>query len=605
MMRKIVHIALFWVCLFGHHQLFAKTILIDSTFKKVEIYNALKQTQQQESQFIQDSFSLKNNSSESKVVYLSIIHPTADSISLKIGNINILLGNKIQAKKLKYKYYNRVYVVTLLPNETKNIQVKIQKKWQYENCRIVLNDKNTFIKNSNHDNFFLGIFFGILFMYFLLLICFYIFSKSSFFIIYSAINFFLLLLILQYSGIGKVYFWSSNTLIQEHITAFAILSYFSAHILFIRTFFDIQFKNDYSQVILKSLLYAFLFFILIYVIQIVNNSITFEHTILFYFIVNGLLIFYVGIVVLLCYLSYKSTHRREVVWVLSIAVFHLLNWLLFINNEFAFIKFLNPINNFRFFTSNLYISEINFYFSMLEYFVITVFIAINYHQLIKQNNLSSQRLEFLQKKNINTFIIGQEEERDKLSEEINLTINKDIQELKAHLKAFKPSNDEKNIMAAVLKDIDKTMLDINNITHNYVAPDLQQMPLIKIISTATERISAELNLHYQFSNVENNFTLSPVANINIYRILQEISNNILKHAQAKNVDIIVQRDVDILQIIIKDDGIGITSTNDNNKGIGLMNIESRVNGLNGHFYVQSNNKKGISFHLIFRLNYII
>ena len=59
------------------------------------------------------------------------------------------------------------------------------------------------------------------------------------------------------------------------------------------------------------------------------------------------------------------------------------------------------------------------------------------------------------------------------------------------------------------------------------------------------------------------------------------------------------------QIIIKDDGIGITSTNDNNKGIGLMNIESRVNGLNGHFYVQSNNKKGISFHLIFRLNYII
>jgi len=589
------------VLLFSLHavNIFSKDINVDEHFTSIDIYNSLLNDSTSHDDIVLDIF-VKNKTDEEQQLYLSIINPTIDNIVIKEDTNIVILGDVVRFTQRKFKHNNHVYPFLLKQNESKRINIKILKQWQAVNFRVNLSSENTFIKTTNHDNFFMGIFYGIVFMYLLLLICFYIFSKSNFFIIYLTINSFMVLIFFQYSGIGYQFMWFFSASIQKYITVFAVIGYFTAHMYFIRSFFTLQFKTNFSGFLLKTFIVILVLFGIITLMQLYNRSYGYILPNMYYLLINGSFLLYGLMVIALCIYTYYESKRRETIWVLIGMLLHISNWMIFINNEYAMLKPLNYLADFKFFPSNNFVPQTNFIITMLEVFVITVFISINYHKLIKQNNISTQRLDFLQKRNINTFVVGQEDEREKISAQIGTAISDDILQLKKSLLQLQ-QHDEKKIIPVVLNDIDKTLEDIKNITSNYVAPNMQQMKLAELISTATEKIFTETDLQYDFSKIPVNFQLNAVANINLYRVMQEISNNILKHAYAANVTISAIKDSKTLQIKITDDGVGFTDFAPKSKGIGLMNIESRMTSLNGNFYVLSNVQKGSTIHLIMPL----
>jgi len=90
---------------------------------------------------------------------------------------------------------------------------------------------------------------------------------------------------------------------------------------------------------------------------------------------------------------------------------------------------------------------------------------------------------------------------------------------------------------------------------------------------------------------------SPETKIAIYRIFQESLNNVVKHAHATNISIIVKREDDRICFIIEDDGIGFNIHQDvmpvrKKRGLGLAAINERVKMLGGSFDVQSTKGKG-------------
>jgi signal transduction histidine kinase len=580
--------------------LYGFEVQIGEKFSSKELYNALTDSVPPQHANKGLHFTIKN-SERKRQVYLSIVNPTIDKIIINDGVHISELGDLTRFTKRRFKHINHVYPLVLQPNETREIELTVLKQWQSVNFRVVLSTENTFIKTTNHDNFFIGIFYGILFMFLLLLICFYIFSKSNFFLIYLAINFFMLLIFFQYSGTGNQFIWFYSATVQKYITAIAAIGYLTAHLTFVRTFFAMRFHSNFLEFIYKILVFILVLFAVIFFIQLYNRNYGYLHTNIFYFMIVGFFLLYGGTVIGLCIFSYMESRRREILWVMIGMLFHISNWILFINNEFAILRPLNLIDNFRLFPSNIFIPQVNYFITMLEMFIVAIFIAVNYHNLIRQNNLSSQRLEYLQKRNINTFVLGQEAERDKISSEIGTVISNDILHLRASLLKFNAKNEDQKVIPAVLKDIEKTLEDINNITSNYMAPDMQQMKLTELITTATDKLYAEIKTLYNFERIPLSLQLNAVANINLYRILQEISNNILKHAKAKNVIVSAIKDNKSLQIKISDDGVGFSENTSENKGIGLMNIESRINSLNGNFYVLSNEKTGSTVHLIMSL----
>ena len=83
------------------------------------------------------------------------------------------------------------------------------------------------------------------------------------------------------------------------------------------------------------------------------------------------------------------------------------------------------------------------------------------------------------------------------------------------------------------------------------------------------------------------FSLSPQREVNLYRVLQEIIHNTIKHARATTLDIIIHKTDKTILLKTKDDGIGFNYKEKNNqaKGLGLLSLQSRAELLGGQLLV--------------------
>ena len=106
-------------------------------------------------------------------------------------------------------------------------------------------------------------------------------------------------------------------------------------------------------------------------------------------------------------------------------------------------------------------------------------------------------------------------------------------------------------------------------------------------------------------NDDINLNIEDIANINndikeaLYRIYQEAITNVIKHARATMVDIILKRDGKFISMEIKDNGKGFESPNykDRNKGLGLDTIKERVELLEGIITIKSNRNVGTALSI--------
>jgi signal transduction histidine kinase len=83
----------------------------------------------------------------------------------------------------------------------------------------------------------------------------------------------------------------------------------------------------------------------------------------------------------------------------------------------------------------------------------------------------------------------------------------------------------------------------------------------------------------------------------LYRILQELLNNTIKHAEATEVDIIFSSDNKLLSITYRDNGKGFDITSLTKRGLGLKNIESRVSMVSGKLTYIQTVEKGIEVNM--------
>jgi signal transduction histidine kinase len=131
----------------------------------------------------------------------------------------------------------------------------------------------------------------------------------------------------------------------------------------------------------------------------------------------------------------------------------------------------------------------------------------------------------------------------------------------------------------------------HNLSSNYITDrDLEQL-LLNLITSYENRKEFEIEM---IVFPENSLCkLDQNVKLQLYRILQEMFTNISKHAKAKQVKINITNHPDALNIMIEDDGVGFQNTLD--RGIGLKNIEERLDTINGHLIIESEVGKGSLF----------
>lgn len=116
-------------------------------------------------------------------------------------------------------------------------------------------------------------------------------------------------------------------------------------------------------------------------------------------------------------------------------------------------------------------------------------------------------------------------------------------------------------------------------------------------------VNPDFKIEFEVDEQQTAPLLNSFAGITIYRIIQEFTNNTLKHAKATNLTIRITQSDDLLHIILNDNGIGFDMATCS-RGHGLYNMEKRCQELNGKIEMNSEPGNGTSVNLTFNVEYL-
>jgi len=151
----------------------------------------------------------------------------------------------------------------------------------------------------------------------------------------------------------------------------------------------------------------------------------------------------------------------------------------------------------------------------------------------------------------------------------------------------KNENDQK-IVAFANKHIDDILTKTREISYNLMPNTLVRKGLIKALQEYVNKLSQIHKLKINFE-ADSPIELSKEKEINIYRILQEIIHNTIKHADATQLAIKLKKQNGMLELMTADNGIGFDMDNkmESSEGLGLINLQSRTEVLNAKFNYHS------------------
>lgn len=197
---------------------------------------------------------------------------------------------------------------------------------------------------------------------------------------------------------------------------------------------------------------------------------------------------------------------------------------------------------------------------------------------------------------LEALIDGEEKERNRLAQDLHDGINGDLAVIKYKISSIEPSKfskKEKIFYDDAISMLDNAVEQVRRISHNLAPPSLHNFDLIEAIQQFCSKQNASNSLNISFQYFGNRLVLKKENETAIYRIIQELLNNIMKHANATETLVQLNNHGDKLIITVEDNGEGF-DTNSPKNGIGLQNIKSRVNFLKANLDINSS-KKGTTF----------
>jgi signal transduction histidine kinase len=142
-----------------------------------------------------------------------------------------------------------------------------------------------------------------------------------------------------------------------------------------------------------------------------------------------------------------------------------------------------------------------------------------------------------------------------------------------------------------------TLEDTRAMSYNLRPPILNTMGLTVAIQVLVEKMRESSSLKINLKMEESiDKLIHKDLEINVYRILQESFNNVVKHAKASKIELEILQKSNVLEITFKDDGTGYDQNN-NTIGQGILGIKERVSLLKGALNISSEQNTGTSIFI--------
>lgn len=233
--------------------------------------------------------------------------------------------------------------------------------------------------------------------------------------------------------------------------------------------------------------------------------------------------------------------------------------------------------------------------------VILLFFIIS---LLKQRRKNSD----LHREKINVEITTLEAERKRVARDLHDEIAMMLSVAKLQLSTLEnqPVADQALILKAC-NHIDNSLLKIREIISDLLPTALSRKGFEFAVRELLNNIDDAKKWTIDYSVSEPLTTISETASIHLYRVIQEILHNSLKHSNATKLSVDLQNDAEYFKMMVADNGKGFNEKAmlEHSKGLGLKSIMSRIEILNGDLYLDTAENKGVTYTIEIPLSSVL
>jgi signal transduction histidine kinase len=205
------------------------------------------------------------------------------------------------------------------------------------------------------------------------------------------------------------------------------------------------------------------------------------------------------------------------------------------------------------------------------------------------------------------LIASQEAERQRIAAELHDSLGQRLVIIKnlalLSLSNGKPEHDLRQQMDEISAESSQAISEVREISYNLRPYQLDRLGLRNAILALIRNASRATSARVTADVDEIDVFLPKHSEINLYRIVQECLNNVIKHSEATEVDISIKRRKEVMSLLIRDNGRGFTpgaaAADPMRGGFGLVGIQERAELLGGRAFIQTAPGQGttISIHI--------
>ena len=242
-------------------------------------------------------------------------------------------------------------------------------------------------------------------------------------------------------------------------------------------------------------------------------------------------------------------------------------------------------------------------------------LAIFYYQNWRKNQLISyqneainqQKIKELQQQqqllSLNSMLMGQEKERQRIAQDLHDGLGGLLSSVRSYFGSLENKIDhhqDQEIFGKTHQLLDHAAREVRRIAHNMMPGALTKIGLVGAIEDIANLLESSQDLKVSVQAINMEERLPAEKEISLYRITQEILNNVVKYAKANKVIIQLSRHGSEVTLTIEDDGVGFDVQEARAKGgLGLKGIESRVHYLQGDLDLYTSPGQGTSYTIQF------
>jgi len=226
-----------------------------------------------------------------------------------------------------------------------------------------------------------------------------------------------------------------------------------------------------------------------------------------------------------------------------------------------------------------------------------------YYRNKKNESLSASTIQNLEKQQkllaMDYMVQGQEEERKRIAQDLHDGLGGLLTTARLQLKAVHDEIEklgELNLLSKAEVMIDNACTEVRRIAHDMMPGALIDLGLIDATEDLAIKLGVETGIQIKIIDQTSNVELTDNQKIQLYRAIQEILSNTVKHAQANIAQIEFNNSPSAFTVTLTDDGKGFdTEGVQDLPGLGITNIESRVKYLNGNIELSSSPNQGTKY----------